>query len=301
LRFVTFSKDGFTRAGVLSGDASNDTDCIFDLSDSSMRSALGGVEPQMSDFVQFGLVLLADSIAKHGLSEAARLRLSQVSLKAPIPCPRRIIGVAHNYRDAIHERGIDPPSNPVLFSKNPETVIGPNAPVVLPVGVGGVTYEAELAVVIGKAGHNIKVVDALSHVAAVTAINDVSASELIRRDGYFDRGKNFPTFAPFGPYLATMDEFLDLQKLAIRFEMDGIVLQDSNTSQMLFSVVDLISILSQSESLEVGDVIATGTPAGVAAVRDPPTWLRNGSCMSVSVEGLGKLTNPIVDGDSFDA
>jgi 2-keto-4-pentenoate hydratase/2-oxohepta-3-ene-1,7-dioic acid hydratase in catechol pathway len=264
-----------------------------------MQAALGGIEPQVASLVAAGLDRMAASIEQHGLREKARLRLGDLSLLAPIPRPRRIIGIAHNYRDAIRERGIEPPSAPVVFIKNPNTVVGPNAPVALPAGIGGVTYEAELAVVIGTWGRNISVDRALSHVVAAAAFNDVSASELIKKDGNFDRGKNFPTFGPLGPYLATVDEVGDLQQLAVRFEMDGVTLQDSNTAQMLFSVAELIAFLSRDEALEVGDIIATGTPAGVAPVRRPPTWLRPGGSMSVSVQALGTLTNPIVEGAPF--
>jgi len=299
VRFVTFSKDGAARAGVLVGDAAGAADSVFDLGADSMQAALGGIEPQVASLVAAGLDRIATSIAQHGLREGARLRLGDVSLLAPIPRPRRIIGIAHNYRDAIRERGIEPPRAPVVFIKKPETVIGPNVPVVLPAGIGGVTYEAELAVVIGTRGRGISVDRALSHVVAAVAFNDVSASELIKKDGNFDRGKNFPTFGPLGPYLATVDEVGYLQQLAVRFEMDGVTLQESNTAQMLFSVAELLAFLSRDEALEVGDIIATGTPAGVAPVRKPPTWLRPGGSMSVSVQGLGTLTNPIVEGAPF--
>ena len=299
MRFVTFSKDGAARAGVLVGDASRTTDSVFDLAADAMAAALGGVEPQVGRLVDAGLDRIVASITRHGLREEARFSLGDVSLLAPIPRPRRIIGIAHNYRDAIRERGIEPPSAPVVFIKHSETVIGPNVPVRLPAGIGGVTYEAELAVVIGKSGRNIELADALSHVVAAATINDVSASELIKKDGNFDRGKNFPTFGPFGPYLATVDEVGDLQRLAVHFEMEGVTLQDSNTAQMLFPVAELIAILSRDGPLEVGDVIATGTPAGVAAVRKPPTWLRPGTKMQASVERLGTLSNPIIEGEPF--
>lgn len=299
MRFVTFILDGRPRAGVLVGDASSPNDAVFDLAADCMAPALGSVEPQVGRLISAGLDEVAVSIDRHGLRDEARRLLGDVSLLAPIPRPRRIIGIAHNYRDAIRERGIEPPAAPVVFIKHPETVVGPNVPVALPAGIGGVTYEAELAVVIGRAGRNIPVAEALAHVVGAATFNDISASELIRKDGNFERGKNFPTFGPLGPYLATVDELGDLQQLAVRFEMDGAILQDSNTSQMLFSVAELVSILSREASLEVGDLIATGTPAGVAPVRKPPTWLRPGATMRASVEGLGELSNPIVEGEPF--
>lgn len=299
MRFVTFRDAGVQRAGVLLGDASSGTDSVFDLSANCMSAALGGVEPQVADLVGAGLDQIAAAITRHGLREEARLARGDVSLMAPISRPRRIIGIAHNYRDAIRERGIETPVGPVVFIKNTDTVIGPDAPVVLPKGIGGVTYEAELAVVIGKAGRDIGVADALSYIVAGGVFNDISASELIRRDGSFDRGKNLPTFGPFGPFIATVDEIGNLQQLAVRFEMNGSLLQDSNTGEMLFGVAELVAILSRKYRLEVGDVIATGTPAGVAPVRKPPTWIHPGALMCASVEGLGRLCNPVIEGAAF--
>jgi 2,4-didehydro-3-deoxy-L-rhamnonate hydrolase len=299
MRFVTFAHGGSERAGVLVGDASAADDAVFDLAAGCMRGALGGVRPQIADFVGAGLQSIAAAINQHGLHEDARLALKDILLSAPIPRPRRIIGIAHNYRCALRERGMELPAAPVVFVKKPETVVGPGTPVVLPAGIGGVTYEAELAVVLGKRGQNIPVAEALSFVALVGIMNDVSASELIRKDGRFDRGKNQPTFAPFGPYLATVDEAGDLQQLKVRFEMDGVVLQDSTTAEMLFGVAELIALLSRDEALEIGDVIATGTPAGVAPLRKPPTWIRPGSVLCASVEGLGKLCNPVIEGEAF--
>jgi 2,4-didehydro-3-deoxy-L-rhamnonate hydrolase len=299
MRFVTFSHQGTERAGVLVGDGSAESDTVFDLAHASMTAALGSVAPQVGALVEAGLDRIAAAIAKHGLREPSRFALADVSLQAPIPRPRRILGIAHNYRDAIRERGIEPPAAPVVFDKHPDTVIGPGATVVLPAGIGGVTYEAELAVVIGTGGRNIEVSDALSHVVAAGIFNDISASELIRKDGRFDRGKNFPTFGPFGPFLATLDELGDVQRLRVAFDMDDVKLQDSSTAEMLFGVAELVAYLSRGTALEPGDVIATGTPAGVAPVRQPHTWIRPGAMLCASVEGLGALRNPVIEGTDF--
>lgn len=299
MRFVTFAHAGAQRAGVLVGDASNGSDAVFDLASESMAAPLDGVAPQVDALIAAGLARLAAAIARHGLREQARLSLGDVSLLAPVPRPRRIMGIAHNYRDAIRERGMEPPAAPVVFEKRPETVVGPGHPVVLPAGIGGVTYEAELAIVIGKRGVDIAAADALSHIVAAGVFNDVSASELIRKDGCFDRGKNLPTFGPFGPYLATVDEVGDLQRLPVSFELDGVTLQNSSTEQMLFGVAELVEFLSRGSALEVGDIIATGTPAGVAPVRKPPTWIQPGARMCASVGGLGRLCNPVIEGAPF--
>ncbi|WP_029008215.1 fumarylacetoacetate hydrolase family protein [Azospirillum halopraeferens] len=292
MRFVTFRHAGTARAGILDGD-----DAVVDLGHGSMRDRLSGLEPRVERFVEHGLDRVAAAIAGHGA--AARLPLAGVELLAPLR-PTRIFGAAFNYRTALAERGMPPPVEPVLFVKRPETVIGPGAPIVLPAGIGGVTYEAELAVLIGRECRDVGVADALSRVAGYAAFNDIGASEMIRRDGHFDRGKNLPTFGPFGPYLATADEIADPQALALGLTMDGESLQDGNTADMLFGVAELIAFLSRRTVLRPGDLIATGTPAGVAPVRRPPTWVRPGSTLSMWIEGLGTLTNPVVEGASYD-
>jgi 2-keto-4-pentenoate hydratase/2-oxohepta-3-ene-1,7-dioic acid hydratase in catechol pathway len=185
---------------------------------------------------------------------------------------------------------------PVLFMKEASSLVGPGEPIVLPADVGGVTYEAELAAVIGTRADRVTREQALAHVAGYVAFNDVSASELIKREGRFDRGKNLPSFGPIGPFLATADEIPDPQNVPIRLDVDGTVLQDGSTATMLFSLAELIAFLSAREPLEPGDVIATGTPAGVAAVRKPPAWLRPGQTVTIRVGGLGTLTNPVVEG-----
>ena len=290
MKFVTFEHAGMTRAGVLDGDH------VFDLAHAAMRSPLHGAEPQMLAFLEAGLGNIVRHIIAHGLADAAKLPLDKTILLAPLSPPRRIFGIAHNYRDAVAERGMQPPSEPVLFMKTPGTVAAHEQAVVLPAGIGGVTYEAELAAVIGKRAEKISKQQALDHVAAYGCFNDISASEIIKADGHFDRGKNFPTFGPFGPFLASADEIADPQNLQVSLTVDGKQLQRGSTKDMLFGVADLVSWLSHRGALEPGDVIATGTPAGVAALHKPPAWLRPGSTVEVQVEGLGRLTNPIIEG-----
>ena len=221
-------------------------------------------------------------------------------LLAPLVEPKRIIAAAHNYRDALAERGLPPPDAPNLFLKSPASVIGPGAPVHLPRGIGGVTWEAELAVVIGRPVPEISAIEAPGYVAGYFVFNDVSASEIIRADGNFERGKNFPTFAPCGPWFVTADEIPDPQNLRLRFTLNRETMQDSTTAQMLFGVAELISRLSKTHGLGCGDVIATGTPAGVGAVRKPPRWIKGGDIMVAEVAGLGQLVNPVIE-ESTDA
>jgi 2-keto-4-pentenoate hydratase/2-oxohepta-3-ene-1,7-dioic acid hydratase in catechol pathway len=296
MRFVTFSSDGVERAGILLGDASGPDDTVVDLAHPALRPALAGCAPQVLDLIRSGLADAAARLRDHGIPEGARLPQRSVRLHAPLPKPGRIFGIAHNYVDALAERGTPHPTEPFLFMKESWTVIGPGEPVVLPPGIGGCTYEAEIAAVIGRRAGHVAARDALAHVCAYGVFNDVSASELIRRDG-FGPGKNIATFGPFGPYLATSDEVPDPQALRIGLSIDGVSLQDSTTARMLFSVADLVAHLSRQMVLEPGDVIATGTPAGIAALRQPPAWIRPGTTMTAWVEGLGSLISPVIAGE----
>jgi len=296
MKFVTFTEQGFTRAGVLLGDAAGRDDQIVDLAHPSMRGATLGASPQLQTFIEAGLPGIVERICAHGLAEAAKLPLHTVTLVAPLPQPRRIFGIAHNYRDALAERGMAPPASPVLFMKEPRTIAGPGQAIVLPAGIGGVTYEAELAAVIGVRTEHVSKERALDHVVAYGCFNDVSASEIIKSDGHFDRGKNFATFGPFGPYLISRDEVPDPHALRVSLKVDGRTLQSGSTRNMLFDVADLVSYLSGLQALEPGDIIATGTPAGVAGLHKPPAWLKPGSTVEVEVEGLGRLQNPIFEG-----
>ena len=295
MKFVTFVESGLTRAGVLIGDATRPTDIVVDLAHPAMRAGLNGIAPQIQAFLDAGLGKVVSIITAHGLADAARLTADRVTLLAPLPAPRRIFGIAHNYRDAVAERGIAAPAEPVLFMKAPRTTIAAGRAIILPAGIGGVTYEAELAAVIGKPAVNVSKEQALEYVAAYGCFNDISASEMIKADGHFNRGKNFETFGPFGPYLASRDEVKDPHALTVSLKVDGRTLQSGSTQNMLFDVADLVSYLSTLQVLEPGDIIATGTPAGVAALHQPPAWLKPGSTVEVEVEGLGRLHNPITE------
>ncbi len=296
MRFVTFQHGGLVRAGVLEGNGSGAEQTLIDLGHPDLAPRLGEMAPQLGDFIAHGIVRIVDLLGSEPLPDAARMPLGAVALQAPLPRPPRIVGVAHNYHDALAERGTAPPAEPVLFEKDPATVIGPGAAIVLPAGVGGVTYEAELAAVIGRRAEDITIAEALGHVAGYPVFNDITASGKVRRDRALAPGKNFPTFGPFGPWFATADEIPDPQALRVEMLVEDCHRQDSSTAQMLFSVAELIAILSRQAPLEPGTVIATGTPAGVAPVQKPPTWLQPGTTISARVEGLGTLSNPVVEG-----
>lgn len=223
------------------------------------------------------------------------IALGDVRLLAPIPRPANVICIALNYRDHAQESGMAIPQRPAWFSKFSNAVIGPGEAVRVPPLVEQVDYEAELTVAIGARTHNVSPEDALGHVFGYMNGNDVSARDLQRADaaGQFARGKSVDTFGPMGPELVTPDELPDPQSLAVRCTVNGELVQDGHTSGMVFSVAELIAAISATQTLVPGDVIMTGTPAGVILGRERPVWLEPGDEMTVEVQGLGRLTNRI--------
>lgn len=213
---------------------------------------------------------------------------------APVPRPGKIICIGLNYRDHAAESNMKIPEKPVVFSKFSTAVIAPGEPVVLPATSTQVDYEAELAVVIGRRAKHVSAERAYDYVLGYTAFNDVSARDFQFSDGQWQRGKSCDTFAPMGQDLVTADQIPDPHKLSIKLVLNGQTMQDSNTNQLIFGVPALIEFLSQSITLEPGDVIATGTPSGVGFARKPPVFLKPGDQMEVLIEGLGGLGNPVV-------
>ena len=220
--------------------------------------------------------------------------LEKVRLRAPIARPGKITCVGLNYADHAREQGIEPPKQPIFFLKSINTLCGPGDPILLPPNSTQVDYEAEFAVVIGKAGRRIPEEKAYQYVAGYTILNDVSARDMQFGDKQWYRGKSCDTFAPTGPWIVTADEVPDPHNLGISLTLNGQTMQDSNTSNLIFQVPYLISYLSQSMTWEVGDLISTGTPPGVGVFRKPPVFLKPGDSVSVTVEQLGTLTNPVV-------
>jgi 5-carboxymethyl-2-hydroxymuconate isomerase len=207
--------------------------------------------------------------------------------------PGKIICVGLNYKDHAAEQGTDLPTAPLLFAKWPNTLIGPGEAIVIPPEAEQVDYEAELGVVIGSRARRVSEAQALDAVRGYVCVNDVSARDLQFADGQWTRGKSPDTFCPVGPRLVPREEVPDPQALAIRCLVNGEVLQDSSTAQMVFSVAEIIAYVSRTITLEPGDLIATGTPAGVGVFRDPKVLLKDGDEVTVEVEGLGTLTNPV--------
>jgi 2-keto-4-pentenoate hydratase/2-oxohepta-3-ene-1,7-dioic acid hydratase in catechol pathway len=213
---------------------------------------------------------------------------------APVPRPGKLICIGLNYRDHAAESKMAIPEKPVVFSKFSSAVIAPGEPVVLPAASKQVDYEAELAVVIGRRAKNVPADRAYDYVLGYTACNDVSARDFQFADGQWQRGKSCDTFAPMGQTIVTTDQVPDPHKLSIKLILNGQTMQDSNTDQMIFGVPRLIEFLSETITLEPGDVIATGTPSGVGFARNPPVFLQPGDQMEVLIEGMGGLGNPVV-------
>ncbi|MGH9913933.1 MAG: fumarylacetoacetate hydrolase family protein, partial [Pyrinomonadaceae bacterium] len=206
----------------------------------------------------------------------AVINRSQVQVLAPVPRPGKIICIGLNYRDHAAENNVPVPKSPVIFSKFTTSTLAPNGDVRLPAKSTQVDYEAELAVVIGRRTKNVSADRAYDYVLGYTNFNDVSARDFQFADGQWQRGKSCDTFAAFGEYITTTDEIPDPHKLSIKFRLNGNVMQDSNTNQLIFGVPPLIEFLSESITLEPGDIIATGTPSGVGFARTPPVFLKDG-------------------------
>ena len=280
MKFVTFQHDHHAHAGVLQEGE------VISLKEAGFHSLLeviqGGQEARLriASFVE--------------TNAAPAFPLASVKLLAPLPKPPKIICIGLNYRDHAIESKMEIPKTPTVFSKYPSTVIGPGESIVLPKNSEKPDYEAEMAVVIGKNGRHVKAADWREYVFGYTNLNDVSARDFQMATSQWMIGKTFDTFCPMGPYLVSADEIADPHALDISLTIDGVVLQHSNTRELIFQVPELIEYLSSVFTLEAGDVISTGTPSGVGFSHTPPRWLRAGDSVTVQVEGLGALTNPVI-------
>ncbi len=229
--------------------------------------------------------------------------LSTAQLAAPIPRPRKnIMCLGLNYAEHAKEsaeargRPAKVPEHPIFFTKAPTTVNGPYSDIIIdPVVSELVDWEAELAVIIGKAGKNIREEEALSHVFGYTVLNDVTARDVQAQHVQYFKGKSIDGYCPMGPWIVTADEIADPQQLPIRLRVNGVIKQEANTNMMIFSISKIIAILSSGLTLESGDIIATGTPSGVGFARNPPEFLKAGDVMETEVEGIGTMRNVVVN------
>ncbi|SFG92383.1 2-keto-4-pentenoate hydratase/2-oxohepta-3-ene-1,7-dioic acid hydratase (catechol pathway) [Halopelagius inordinatus] len=282
MRFVRFTADGSVAWGVQVDDQVHDLRAHATGVPSYSDVAYPGYRNRVRDAVDRG------SLPVHEVGE--------VKLLAPVPKPGKMICVGLNYHDHAEEQDEDVPEKPMLFAKASSSVTNPEDPIVHPNDVEQVDYEVELGVVVGRTARNVDEADAADYVAGYTVVNDVSARDAQFEDEQFFRGKSYDTFAPMGPALVTGDE-LDPNDLAVECTVNGDVKQSSTTAEFIFDVGELVEYLSHRMTLHPGDVISTGTPGGVGIFRDPPELLDAGDSVTVSVEGVGDLTNPVVADD----
>jgi 2-keto-4-pentenoate hydratase/2-oxohepta-3-ene-1,7-dioic acid hydratase in catechol pathway len=219
---------------------------------------------------------------------------SDVTVLSPVVRPSKLIPVALNYSDHARESGLASPLAPLYFAKFASAIIGPGDDIVVAAGdTSQLDYEVELAVVIGARCRRVPVDRALAHVLGVTVANDVSARDAQFADGQFVRAKSYDTFCPLGPVIATMDEIPDIQNLALTTHVNGVLRQRGGTTDMIFGVAEIVAYVSRFSTLEPGDVLLTGTPAGVGLGRTPPVFLGDGDEVTVAIEGVGSLTNRV--------
>ncbi len=289
MRILTFVHDGQPRLGALVGG-----DRVVDLA--AAQEAFPGQPPAITtvqQLIEAGPAVwarLADDLARADLAPFSR-PLAEVKRAAPVQ-PSKICAIGLNYMDHVLEGGRKPPERPVLFAKMPTSVIGPGDAIRWePALSDKIDFEAELAVVIGRPARRVKASDAYEYVFGYTCANDVTARDLQDMDGQWVRAKSFDTFCPLGPWIVTSDEIPEPHDLPIRCEVNGETVQDSRTDQLIFRIPALIEFLSRAFTLLPGDIILTGTPPGVGHYRKPPRYLRDGDVVTVTIEGIGALTN----------
>ncbi|HEX5416816.1 MAG TPA: fumarylacetoacetate hydrolase family protein [Chloroflexota bacterium] len=305
MRLLTFTQGGYTRAGFAVGDQ------VVDLAGASRALASRGTAAPLPDSLIYLLdggdeaLSAAREIERRAAEEVRNNRQvvgpngerlvfnrAEVQFQAPIQRPGKIICLGQNYAEHAREGGSEPPKFPMFFAKFANALIGNGSPIVLSNESNQIDYEAELAFVIGKPAKRVGLDQAMDYVAGYMNLNDISARDLQRETSQFFRGKGGDTWAPCGPYLVTKDEVPSPGKLRIRSILNGEVMQDSNTEQLIFNIPYLVYHLSKTVTLEPGDIISTGTPSGVGAHRNPPVFLKPGDVIKVEVEGLGTLENP---------
>jgi acylpyruvate hydrolase len=309
MRLVTFLRLGEPRLGAVVGEQVVDLNAAYQLMQersgrARAREVAAAVLPSdMVGFLEVGeeaIDAARETIeyvttAEKGafLGQGIVYGLKAVTLKAPVPRPTKLILVGLNYRDHAEEAKMKIPEEPTLFSKYPNVVVGPGEAIRMPKVSTQIDYEGEFAFVIGKRGKDISKAEAINYVAGYTIVHDVSCRDYQLRTGQWMIGKTFDTFAPMGPYLVMKDEIPDPHTLNLTTRLNGVVMQSSNTKNLIFNTFDLIAYMSRVFTLEPGDVISTGTPSGVGFARKPPIFLKPGDVVRIEIEGLGALENPV--------
>jgi acylpyruvate hydrolase len=281
MRLVSYAADDGPAAGVLLGAEIVPLSALEDLPAATVRGVLEELDGA-------GLRRLGELAT----SASERLAVGDVRLLAPVPDAQKIICIGLNYRDHAEESGQEIPQAPMWFAKFANSLCASGAPIVLPhAHAEYVDYEAELALVIGRTARNATREDALAHIAGVMPFNDVSARDLQLQNQLWTSGKAIDTFAPCGPAIVTLDEAGDLGKLTLRTRIDGETVQEGTTANLIFGPAELVAWLSRTLTLVAGDIIATGTPAGVGAAQGK--FLRDGNLVEVEIDGVGTLSNPV--------
>jgi 2-keto-4-pentenoate hydratase/2-oxohepta-3-ene-1,7-dioic acid hydratase in catechol pathway len=279
MKLATFSYKGQIRIGAVLGDA--------------VVTGNGELPNNMLDFLAAGAQALSTMQALID-SGAPRIPLAEVTLLAPIPRPGKLLGVGLNYADHIGETGLEKPAYPTFFTKQSTCVIAGGEAIHVPPVSDKVDYEGELAFVIGKRCKHVPVDQAHDVIAAYTICNDVTVRDWQQRTPTWTLGKSFDTHGPLGPWLVTADEIADPHNLSLKTWVDEELRQNGNTSEMIFNCYELIAYLTQVMTLEPGDVISTGTPAGVGVKMKPRGYLKPGQTVRIEIEGLGSLSNPVI-------
>jgi 2-keto-4-pentenoate hydratase/2-oxohepta-3-ene-1,7-dioic acid hydratase in catechol pathway len=293
MRFCTYQVRGEPRVGIVAGNA------VVDLRALARRRRMPRVPADLLGLISDVSTLELRALAREADAWVAGRReavmLPRARLLAPIPRPRKnIMCMGRNYAEHARETGSAPPEVPVFFTKPPTAVVGPGAPVIHHAVTQQLDYEVELVAVIGRRGRNVSPEKALDYVFGYTVMNDITARDLQDRHGQWFKGKSLDTFAPLGPWIVHRSSLPDPQRLRLQMRVNGEVRQDSTTANMIFTVAQLIASLSAGMTLEPGDLLATGTPAGVAKGMKPPKWLQPGDVMEAEVEGIGVLRNHVV-------
>jgi 2,4-diketo-3-deoxy-L-fuconate hydrolase len=283
MRLVRYGDKGKERPGILREGR------IVDLT---------GIFPDIPD-------INAEFFAKGWLEKVVTMQesgtVTDVRIGSPIAHPSKIICLGKNYAEHAKEGGFSQPDHPMLFAKAPSALNGPFDPIVLPMSSSQVDWEVELAVVIGKEARRVAARSAFDYIAGVTVMNDVSGRDAQFGDGQWFRGKSFDTFAPLGPMLVTLDEIEAIDRLKLTSLVDGRVMQQGNSGDMIFDIPFLVEYISKDITLFPGDIIATGTPSGVGIFREPPIVLKPGNVVECRIEGIGAIKNPVVAADAGDA
>ena len=295
MRFVRYLNLGVESYGLLNDDEIIDPQILAEVAETTLPSTM----EELIGLGEKGIRTVEQLAANSTRTEKrkAALKIGEAHFLAPVSSPPKIICLGLNYRDHAEEAGADIPEEPIIFMKPRTAIVGPYEHIIRPTSVKELDYEAELAIVIGKKGRNIAVSEAEKHVFGYTAFNDISAREIQFKDRQWTRGKSFDTFAPIGPCITTADQIGNPSNLKIRARVNGELRQDSSTRNMVFDIYEVIHHISRVMTLEPCDIIATGTPAGVAVFMKPtPKFLSPGDLVEIEIENIGTLGNKVTQG-----